>query len=227
MKAPAEMPQNYVALQQFELQRVDYSAPEASGRIGGVQAGFPLWSAVYTLSRMPIDNSDEWRAWVSSQRGSIRRFIARDLSRQYPKLYPDGFAAFSPFTGTAASWSETINSDDDSELTLVLGSAAAGLELSVGDYIDFRWSATETAVSGLPWRALVRVVQGDTADGSGSLTVIVEPPVPSAVPNTAVAHIDQPGCTMAVVTDQTSLGGIDRLYSITSGQITAVQDIRA
>lgn len=227
MKTPAEMPLNYVALQQFELQRIDYSAPEASGRIGGVQAGFPLWSAVYTLSRMPPDNSDEWRAWVSSQRGSIRRFIARDLSRQYPKLYPNGFAAFSPFTGTAASWSETINADDDSELTLGLGSAASGLVISIGDYIDFRWAATETAVAGLPWRALVRVVQGDTADGSGNLTVIVEPPVPSAVPGAAVAHLDAPGCTMAMVTDQSELGSIDRLYSILSGQITGIQDIRA
>jgi hypothetical protein len=71
------------------------------------------------------------------------------------------------------------------------------------------------------------VVEGATADGSGDLTVIVEPPVPSAVPDTAVAHIDEPGCTMALVIDQTSLGPIDRLYSINGGQITAVQDIRA
>lgn len=227
MKAPVEMPQDYVALQQFEPVRVDYSSPEASGRIGGVQAGFPLWTGVWTLGRMPEDNSDEWRAWLAAQRGATRRFIGRDLARQYPKLYPDGFGAFGAFTGAAADWSESIASDDDSELTLELGAAAAGLILSVGDYIDFRWNASEAAISGLAWRAMVRVVVAGTADVTGDVTVTVEPPVPSAVPDSAVAHIDQPGCTMALVLDESSLGAIDRLYSILDGQITGIQDIRA
>jgi hypothetical protein len=220
------MPTMYVALQQFELQRIDYSAPEASGRVAGVQAGFPLWGAVWTLGRMPQENSDEWRAWVAGQRGATRRFIGRDLARQYPREYPDGFGAFSGFTGAASSWSEAINSDGDSRLTLHLGASAAGLILSQGDGIDFRYNATETAIAGLAWRAFVRVVTGATANGSGDITVTVEPPVPSAVPGSAVAHIDEPGCTMALVTDQTSLQAVDRLYSITGGQITGVQDIR-
>lgn len=227
MKAPIEMPTLYVAQQQMELQRIDYSAPEASGRIGGVQAGFPLWSGVWTLGRMPEDNSDEWRAFVSGLRGATRRFIGRDLARQYPKEYPDGFGAFGAFTGTAADWSQSINADGDCELTLNLGAAAAGLILSVGDGVDFRYTTTETSISGLAWRAFVRVTVGDTADGSGDLTVIVEPPIPDAVPDTAVAHIDQPGCIFTLVTDQSSLGPVDRLYSIQGGQITGIQDIRA
>lgn len=227
MKSPIEMPDMYVALQQFELQRIDYMAPEASGRVNSVQAGFPLWSGVWTLGRMPDDNSDEWRAFLSGMRGATRRFIGRDLTRQLPKLYPDGFGDFGTFTGAASDWSETINTDGDSELTLNLGSDAAGLVLSAGDYVDFRYDATETAISGLPWRAIVRVVQGATADVSGDVTVIVEPPVPSAVPDTAVAHIDAPGCIMALISDQTNLGAVDRLYSISGGQIAAVQDIRS
>jgi hypothetical protein len=176
---------------------------------------------------MPEDNSDEWRAWLAGVRGATRRFIGRDLTRQYPKLYPDGFGAFGAFTGAASDWSESINSDGDSELTLSLGAAAATLVLSVGDYIDFRWEASETAIAGLPWRALVRVVEGGTADGSGDITVTVEPPVPSAVPDTAEAHIDQPGCTMALVSAQTSLGAVDRLYSIGGGAIAGIQDLRS
>lgn len=226
MKSPVEMPDEYVALQSFELQRIDYQAPEASGRIGGVQAGFPLWSAAYTLGRMPADNSDEWRAWLSGMRGATRRFIGRDIARQLPKsCLEDGLPA--GFDGAASDWTETINADGDSELALELGASAAGLVLSQGDYVDFRWSATETSISGLPWRALVRVVEGGTADGSGNVTVVVEPPVPSAVPDTAVAHLDEPGCIMVMILDQTSLEPIDRLYSILGGTIAAVQDIRA
>jgi hypothetical protein len=73
----------------------------------------------------------------------------------------------------------------------------------------------------------VRVNVGGTADGSGIVTVTVEPPIPSAVPGAAVAHIDQPGCVMALVGDQSSLGAVDPLYSITGGQITGIQDLRS
>lgn len=227
MKAPVEMPTMYVAQQSFEPQRVNYTAATSDGRAGGVQAGFPLWSGVWTLGRMPEENSDEWRAFISDQRGGIRRFIGRPLDRQYPKLYPDGFGDFGAFTGAASDWSQTINADDDAELTLNLGAAAAGLVLSKGDYIDFRYSATETAISGLAWRALTRVTTGGTADGSGDVMAIVDPPVPDAVAASAVAHLDQPGCTMTIIADQTSFEPIDRLYSVRGGQIVGVQDIRS
>lgn len=227
MKAPVAMPTMYVAQQQFELQRVDYGAPEASGRIGGVQAGFPLWSAVWTLGRMPESYSDDWRAFFSGLRGGTRRFIARDLTRSYPAQYPNGFGDFGSFTGAASDWSESVDSDGDSSLTLALGIDAAGLILSVGDYIDFRWTATEDSVAGLAWRALARVTVGGTADGSGDVTVTVEPPIPSAVPDTAVAHLDQPGCIMAMMVDQSNLGPVDRLYSIQGGQLVGIQDIRS
>lgn len=224
MKAPIAMPDR-ATFQQFELQRVDYAAPEAGGRVGGVQAGLPLWMGVWTLGMMPEEDSDEWRAWLLRMRGATRRFIGRDLVRPYPKEYPDGFADFAPFDGEASSWSENINADDDSELTL--NGLPVGLILSVGDYVGFKWTATETSVAGLEWRTLVRVVEGDTADGSGVATVVVEPPVPSAVPVDATAHLDNPACIMALVLDQTNLEAIDRLYSIRGGTITGIQDIRA
>lgn len=227
MKAPISMPTNYVAQQSFEIQRVDFVSPEASGRLNGVQAGFPLWGAIYTLGRMPQANSDEWQAFGRNLRGATRRFIAYDLTRLYPRDYPDGFGAFGAFTGAASSWSQTINSDGDARLTLNLGAAAAGLVLNQGDNIDFRYNATETAVSGLAWRALVSVTAAATANGSGTLTVTVEPPVPDAVPGSAVAHLDQPGCVMALVVDQSNFGPKDRLYSINGGQLVGIQDIRS
>jgi hypothetical protein len=59
------------------------------------------------------------------------------------------------------------------------------------------------------------------------LTVIVDPPVPDAVPADAVAHLDQPGVTMTIIADQTSFEPIDRLYSVRGGQIVGIQDIRS
>lgn len=218
------MPTVGVAMQTFELQRVDYTAPEASGRIGGVQAGFPLWSATYTLTRMEIETSDEWRAWLTGMRGQTRRMIGFPLDRPLPRAYMDtGLPGV--FTGAAASWSSTINADGDCELTL--NGLPASFQISTGDYIDFRYDATEDAIADLPWRALVRSQESVTASGGGVATFIVEPPIPTAVPSDAVAHLDNPGCVMVVILDQTSLGPVDRLYSIDGGQITAVQDLRA
>lgn len=224
MKAPVEMPDMYIREQSFELLRVDYGAPEAAGRVGGVQAGFPLWEAVWALSRMPLVNSDEWRSWLRSLRGATRRFIGRDIPRQLPRAYlstglPGGF------DGEAASWSETINADDDAELTLT--GLPVGFVLSQNDYIDFRYTATEDAIAGLPWRALVAVSEGGTADGSGNLTVIIDPPVPTAVPSDAAAHVSETGCIMAIDLERTQLETVDVLKAILGGTITAVQDIRA
>lgn len=224
MKAPGEMPDMYVGLQEFEPERIDYGAPEAGGRVTGVQAGFPLWRAVWTLGRMTLEYSDIWRAWLAGMRGATRRFIGRDIARQLPKAYletgmPGGF------DGECSDWSETINADDDAELTL--SGLPVGFVLSLGDYVDFRWSATEDSIEGLPWRAIVRVTEGGTANGSGIATVIVEPPVPTAVPDSAVAHVSETGCVMTLILEDTALQAVDPLKAILGGQITAIQDLRA
>lgn len=225
MKAPLTLPTSGMARQRFEIERQDFLAPEASGRIGGVQGGFPRWLAEWTIGRVGTAKSDELRAFWSQLRGALRRFVGRDLARPLPLAHIDGLPV--GFDGSATSWSENITADADSELTLHLGAAAAGLVLTPGDYVGFKYDATEASVAGLPWRALVRVVEGATADGSGVVTVVVEPPVPACVPATAIAHLDEPGCIMALVTDKSNLDAIDRRLAISSGTITAVEDLRS
>jgi hypothetical protein len=230
MKAPLTLPDNAVALQSFEPLRVDYSAPEASGRIGGVQAGFPLWRGVWSLTRMEIDTSDEWRAFSANIRGAIRRFLGRDYARPYPKAYPDGFAGMTragggSFDGTATSWSESTNSDDDQ--TVTLNGLPANFAMGLGDYIGFSWTATETSVAGLTWHAVVRVIEAKTGNGSGVLAnVKVEPPISDAIPASATAYLNEPKCVMALVTDQSDLQPIDVLKSIQGGTFVGIQDIR-
>jgi hypothetical protein len=231
MKPPIEMPAGLYSQHSFELQRVDFGAPEASGRQGGVQAGFPLWSAVYTLDPvLLIDESDQVRAFNAKMRGATRRFLGRDIGRPYPKAHSAGFAGMirpdaSPFDGTATAWSESITVDGDSEVTLA--GLPAGFELGLGDYIGFNWVATETSVAGLTWHACVRVVESGSADVDGTLTVICEPPVPSAVPPGAAAYLNQPACVMVLITDQSKLQPIGFRLAIQGGQFVAVQDIRA
>lgn len=221
------MPSSGMSRQSFEIERNDYSAPEAGGRIGGVQAGLPLWLAVWTIGTIGALKSDELRAFWSNLRGACRRFLGRDLARPLPLAHINGLPA--GFDGAALSWSQTINADGDARLTLHLGAAAAGLVLSLGDYVDFRYDATEPDVEGLPWRALTRVTEGATADGSGDVTVTVEPPVPTTtcVPSSAVAHLDDPACVMVVIKDKSNLDPIDRRRAVGGGTLTAVQDLRS
>lgn len=236
-----EPPMTGASLQEFEPQRVDYAAPEAGGRLGGVQAGFPLWLAVWTLGSIGARRSDLWRAWSVRQRGQIRRFYGRDLGRPYPLAHIGGFTHMTkvdgtPFLGAASGWSQTIDADGNAVLTLE--GLPSGLILSVNDYCDFRWTATSEDVAGLEWRDLVRVVAdedggtGDNgfvaiADAAGTITVMVEPPVSAVTPDEAVAHLDRPACIMAMVTDKTKLTAVDRRLAMKAGStIVGLQDLR-
>lgn len=231
MKAPIEMPSAGFVMQQFEIQRIDYGAPEAGGRLNGVQAGFPLWSGIWTVGNTGRDRTDELRAFMAQIRGATRRFLARDLLRPYPKAHLDGFAGMmkaggGAFTGAATGWSENIASDGDCEITLE--NLPEDFTLDLGDYIGFSWVAEESSVAGLTWHALVRVVVGGTtADTTGNVTVTVEPPIPAAVPSDAVAYLNEPACVMALVGDQSALNAVGLLSILRGGQITGIQDIRA
>src|SRR3546814_9312483 len=73
-----------VARVSLEIDRVDYAAPEASGRQGGVQAGWPLWVARFELDRVDAESGDLWRAFVDRLRGRQRLFLGGDTARPYP-----------------------------------------------------------------------------------------------------------------------------------------------
>jgi len=219
---PLTFPGTGASLQSFEPERVDYLAPEAGGRLGGVQAGFPRWRAQWSIGRIGALRSDIWRAWVARLRGAQRAFYAADLARPYPLAHITGFAGMTragggAFDGSATGWSETINADLESEVTLE--GMPAELVLSIGDYIDFRWET-----EGAPRRALIRVVVGAEADGSGDITFKSEPPIPGVVPVDAAAHLDEPACLMKL-DPETKLDGVDRRRAIKGGLISAVQEL--
>ena len=212
---PATLPLPGPRDQIFELERIDYLAPEARGRIGGITAGFPLWKTTLTLGTMSRDMSYAIRAFVTGQRGAQRLFYGFEVARQMPRAYPYGLP--SGFSGAATSWSQTIDSNGFAVLTL--NGLPRGLTLLAGDYVDFRWGTYQ--------RALVRLIEGGVANGSGVLSASVEPAVPALVPNSgtpAIAHIDHPACLMKLM-PETQLGAAGRRGAIESGTIVAIQDL--
>lgn len=222
---PRAMPAIGVGRQVFEIQRDDYQSPETGGRVGAITAGLPRWMGQWTLASALKDvQSDEWRAFISSLKGGQRSFLGRDYERPYPRLYKTGFGGLTragggAFDGSATSWSQSVASDG--QATLTLGGLPAGMTLSIGDYVGFRWTT-----GGVARRALVRLLEAATADGSGSAACNVEPAVPNLVPGGAVARLDSPECVMKLVTSQTQITDMDR-RRVAGARIVAVEDLRA
>jgi len=79
----------------------------------------------------------------------------------------------------------------------------------------------------LTWHAPVRVAIGGIADGAGTVTVTSNPPVPSAVPGTAIAYLNEPACVMVLDSSQTKLGPKGARKALQSGQLIGVQDLRS
>ncbi len=214
-----------VARVQFEPERVDYAAPEASGRQGGVQAGWPLWAATWEIDPSDPASADLWRAFLARLRGRLRRFHAGDTNRPFPRLYPVGFAAIPGFGGSASGWSQAIDGDGNSLITL--NGLPAGLQLSIGDYIGWKWDVPAGPPANRWRRTMARLVAPATASGGGVLTAMVEPPIdPRVVPSLAIAHLDRPLCTMQLIPEKSSLGPIGRGGAIGGATLVAIQDLR-
>ena len=215
----------------FEPERVDYAAPEASGRQGGVQAGFPLWAARFEIDRSDPVSADIWRAFLLRLRGRTRSFYGWDPTRRRPINYRFGFGGLvragsaTPFTGSALTWSQAINADGDAEITLT--GLPAGFVIGIGDYLGFKWDASGASAGSYERRTVARAVLPVVANGAGQAVMIVEPPVdPLVVPPGAIAHFDDPACVMRLVPEQTDLGPIAHAGVLSGATIVAVQDLR-
>ncbi len=221
-----------IARVRFDIERVDFGAPEASGRQGGVQAGWPLWSARFEIERSDPDSADLWQAFFDRLRGRIRRFYAIDPTRRLPRLYRFGFTGLvragtaTAFTGPATSWSQSIDADGNALLTL--GGLPAGFQISTGDGVGFRWDAAGVTAGNMMRRTMARAVLPATANSGGVAVVTIEPPLnTSLVPAGAIAHFDSPAIVMQLIPEDSDLGPIGAGGILSGATIMAIQDLRA
>ena len=216
---PLALPSAGFDSNRFEPRRMDFLAPEMSGRVGAMGGGWPLWEAEYQLGGMTEETADEITAFKDALRGPQRLFYGRDLKRPFPRAYPDGFAGMaragggSFAAGTASTWS--VNGARD---VLTLTGLPANFVISKRDYVGFSWTT-----GGQQRRHLVRAVEAVQANGSGVAVVTVEPAVHAVVPSGATAVLANPDCLMRL-TPETRLGAVDLTGSV-SGVIQAVQVI--
>ena len=221
-----------VAAMRFEIERVDLASPEANGRQGGVQAGWPLWTASYEIGRSDPDSADLWHVFHDRLRGRQRVFLAHDTTRPFPKAAAMGFAGMVraggsiAFTGSALAWSQNIDGDGNARIAMT--GLPANFKLSERDLIGFKWDAAGAPAGSYYRRAMVRVVAAANASAAGAITVMVEPPLDiRVVPANAIAHLDRPACLMRMIPDKTDLSPIGAGGGFSGGTIFAGQDLRA
>lgn len=206
---PRAMPAIGFGSQSFELVHQTVVAPTRGGQLTSVELGPARWRGEWQTNTLPEVDFHAYRAWLSSLRGSGRSFYGQDRMHRFPTNYPNGFTGLTragtatAFDGTATSWSV-----DATRATLTLNGLPAALALLPGDYVGFSWSTTK--------RALVRILEAVTANGSGVAVFDVEPSVPALVPGGAVATLADPTCLMRI-----EPGSIDASASFTkTGQIS-------
>lgn len=232
MMHPLSMPElpSGIARVQFEPERVDYAAPEAGGRQGGVQAGWPLWLATFELDKVDPESGDLWRGFIARLRGRQRLFLASDPTRLYPAATPRGFAGMvraggGAFDGSASAWAQNIDADGNADIGLT--GLPEGLVLSIGDFIGFKWDAAGAAAGTHGRRTMARVVVPSVVSNAGAVTVGVEPPLDMlAVPAGAIAHLDRPACLMRQIPERSSIGAIGTGSALSGAVLVAGQDLR-
>lgn len=168
----------------FRLDRVQAKSPGRGGLAQVVELGPATWHAVYETPALGKSDALAWSAWLASLRGGVRLFKMVDPWRQAPHAHPSyaglNRAGGGSFDGTCALADVGVAFD-----TLDLETLPVGFTLTPGDLVSF---VTST------YQALHEVIEGGAANGSGDLTVTVEPAVrPTWTPGATVS-LYRPWC---------------------------------
>jgi len=158
-------------------------APLRGGQVQAAELGPPLWRGSWQTVTLSEEQGLIWSAWLESLRGAVRTFKARDTTRDYALRYPNGYAGLTvggnPWDGTGII--EDVGEQLD---TLDISGLPAGFIVSVGDLCSYGYASGR--------QVMHRVMEGATADGSGDITLTVEPIVKPAPDENAVVSFLRP-----------------------------------
>lgn len=148
------------------------------------------WQATYVLPPMPPALAAPWRAFLVGLRGRAGRFYGYDPDARIPR-------------GTARA--ALIDGAGQSGTTLKLKGLGVGQTLLAGDYLAYDTGRGRT---------LHIVVADATADSSGRMAVLVEPPIRTPPPNDAAAILTEASCVMMLSDDAVGWDGDESSFSL-------------
>lgn len=173
----------------FKLVRSVQTTPLRGGGAVSVDYAPARWTAtIRTEDGLERSATDPIRAFVDRLQGGVQRVYMWDWMREYPLSYPDGFTGLTyagggAFDGTADVASLTAS-------TITLDNLPVAFALKAGDMVGLSEGA---------YRGLYRIVADATANGSGVVTLTVEPRIELTLFSaSAVANFAKPVCVMAL-----------------------------
>lgn len=175
----------------FDVQHQQVRAPTRGGLVQVAAVGVDLWVASYETAPMREVEAEAWRAWLHSLRGGALFFKMCNPVRRYALAYPTGYGALTRAGGGSFSaGTATLSAIATTRDTITLTTLPASFVLTVGDLVSIPF--------GSAGRALHRVVEGATANGSGQATVTIEATIPLAVSTGVTVDLLKPWCNGVV-----------------------------
>ena len=148
-------------------------ASPLTGKIQVVELTGSRWYGTFTLPPLSKADAGAWIAFLTKLRGQAHSFFAFDPARKTPQ----GSVGGTPLVNGASQTGNTLITDGWSNSTLVL---------KAGDYIT---------VAGTQ-NALYMVTADATTNGSGQVTLTIEPPIRNSPENNAGITTTNPSCVM-------------------------------
>jgi uncharacterized protein YfiM (DUF2279 family) len=145
-----------------------------SGQFGSqvLESGVPLWAVSIQFDKMNESSSGPWKTLLMQLRGSTNQLEVWDVARPVP-------------LGTMRGTMTLSSSAVQGAVVLVIdaGVGQAGKTLLKGDWLGLGSGVTQQ---------LVMVMEDATANGSGVITVAIEPPLRNAFSSGAAVTWDKP-----------------------------------
>lgn len=181
---------------QFMLSYSHARAPDRGNRQQVSNLAPDLWVMEYATPKLSYWDAMDTMAWLYSLRGGRRTFKARHPLYTYPSGYRSGFTGLTRAGGGSFDGTCTLSAISTDRSTVTLSGLPAGFTVATHDLLSFPMGTS---------RCLVAALEAATANGSGVLSVVVEPELPLDATTGVTATFNRPWC-LAIIDDKSIRG---------------------
>lgn len=193
----------YAARMSWSQIRLDFSFNSAFGS-QGMEIGSPLWAVTLTSDRLYETDTGAWKALLMQLRGQTNQLSLWDFARPAPRGTMRGTMTVSTDAAQGATSLVIVASGENSKTLLA------------GDLLGLGTGTTQQ---------VVMVTADATSNGSGVITVSIEPPLRNAFVATSAVTWDKP---KALFRRTQSRAGWDYESVFASGfTLDLIEDVRA
>lgn len=172
----------------FKLRRYQSRPIIGGGDAGVIEIASSRWAGEWVVSTIGRVVYGEWSAWVESLREGRRTFKGVPPKWKWPIAYPRGFAGL-VYSSLPWSGSGNLSVIDANRDVITINHLPTGFVLSAGDFLSIPAGS---------FHSLHKVLLGGTANGGGSVSVTVEPPIRPGISTGIDVLFEAPFCEMAI-----------------------------